>query len=365
MTSAVRQASGFIRVAGAVLLCLACHVAPSAHGVPATDGELERHETARLSMGCVYSIAAYSTHRDTLSRTLDEALDEVDRIDRLMSHYRPDSPLSQLNRQAAHSAVPVDPELFDFIGQSLDYSRSTEGAFDITVGPLMKLWGFFQDDGRVPTRRELVAVRRRVGYRHVRLNAADRTIRFDTPGVELDLGGIAKGYAVDRVVGLLRQRGVRAALISAGGSTVYAIGAPPGRDDWQVSIQDPLDPARVAFTVALRDRAVSVAGSSEKFFARGRTRYGHIMNPRTGRPVQGVLTVAVLAPTGTDGDALDDALFVRGVEGSRASLAGQAGVEAYFLLPARRGWQMVHLRDQRASAGRRQIDAGVNRQARK
>jgi thiamine biosynthesis lipoprotein ApbE len=127
MTSAVRQASGSIRVAGTVLLCLACYVVPSAHRVPAADGELERHETARLSMGCVYSIAAYSTHRDTLSRTLDEALDEVDRIDRLMSHYRPDSPLSQLNRQAAHSAVPVDPELFDFIGQSLDYSRSSEG----------------------------------------------------------------------------------------------------------------------------------------------------------------------------------------------------------------------------------------------
>jgi thiamine biosynthesis lipoprotein len=128
-------------------------------------------------------------------------------------------------------------------------------------------------------------------------------------------------------------------------------------------VQDPLDPARVAFTVALRDQAVSVAGSAEKFFARGRTRYGHIMNPRTGRPVEGVLTVAVIAPTGIDGDALDDALFVRGIAGSRASLIAQPGVEAYFLLPAPRGWQMVHLRDQRVS-GDRQVNAGVNGQAR-
>ena len=109
-------------------------------------------------------------------------------------------------------------------------------------------------------------------------------------------------------------------------------------------MQDPLDPARIAFTVALRDRAVSVAGSSEKFFARGRTRYAHIMNPRTGRPVQGVLTVAVLAPTGTAGDALDDALFVRGVKGSRASLAGQRGSGGVFPPSRAARVEMVHLR---------------------
>src|SRR5918993_583207 len=305
MTSGARRTSSSACVAGALLLCLAWV------GVPRAHGGLKRYESARLSMGCVYSIAAYSAHRDTLPRILDEALDEVDRIDRLMSHYRPDSPLSQLNRDAAHGPVPVDRELFDFIAKSLAYSRSSEGAFDITVGPLMKLWGFFQDDGRVPTRRELREVRRYIGYSHVILNTADRTIRFDTPGVELDLGGIAKGYAVDRVVGLLRQRGVGAALVSAGGST----------------------------------------------------RYGHIMNPRTGRPVQGVLTVAVIAPTGIDGDALDDALFVRGIGESRATLIAQPGVEAYFLLPAPRGWHMVHLRDQRVS-GDRQVNAGVDGQAR-
>jgi FAD:protein FMN transferase len=332
----------FRRAAGAVGLCLSWYAAPGA------GGDLERYDAARLSMGCVYSITAYGADGGTLPRIVGEALDEVDRIDRLMSHYRPDSPLSQLNREAARRAVPVDSELFDFIALALGYSRSSDGAFDITVGPLMKAWGFFQDDGRVPTRRELTAVRRLVGYHHVDLNAVDRTIRFDTPGVELDLGGIAKGYAVDRVVRLLKERGVRAALVSAGGSTVFGIGAPPGEDAWRVSVQDPLDAARIAFTVALRDRAVSVAGSSEKFFARGRRRYGHIMNPRTGRPVQDVLTVAVLAPTGTAGDALDDALFVRGVEASRTSLAEQQGVEAYFLLPARDGWRMVHLLNQLA-----------------
>ena len=216
----------------------------------------------------------------------------------------------------------------------------------------MKMWGFFQGDGRVPTARELTAARKRVGYHHLRLDTAARTIRFDVPGVELDLGGIAKGYAVDRVTDLLRRRQVAAALVSAGGSTVYAMGAPPGEDAWHVKIQDPIAPERIAFAVPLRDRSLSVAGTSEKFFERHGARYGHIMNPRTGRPVQDVLAVAVLAVTGTTGDALDDALFVRGVEGSQAYLERYPGTEAILLLPARTGWRMVRV----DSATTRQID---------
>jgi FAD:protein FMN transferase len=307
------------------------------------EGELVRQEATRLSMGCVYGIAAYSPGDDALPRFLDEALDEVDRIDRLMSHYRADSPLSELNRRAADDAVAVDRELFEFLVQAIGYSHESDGAFDVTVGPLMKAWGFFRGDGRVPAPAELAEARTRVGYGHVRLDPATRTVRFDTPGVELDLGGIAKGYAVDRAIALLRARGVTAALVSAGGSTVYALGAPPGQDAWTVSVQDPLTTGRVALTVALRDRALSIAGASEKFFERGSTRYAHIMDPRTGRPVRDVLAVAIVAPSGTAGDALDDAVFVKGVTGSSSYLKRYAGAEAYLFLPAGHGWRMVHL----------------------
>lgn len=313
------------------------------YGVGRPRGEPLRYEANRLSMGCVYAIAAYGTDGSHMQLFLDEALDEVDRIDRLMSHYRSDSPLSQLNQRAADGAVGVDLELFEFLARAIRYSRESDGAFDITVGPLMKTWGFFRGDGRVPTPAELAEARERVGYGHVRLDPATRTVRFDTPGVELDLGGIAKGYAVDRAIGLLKARGVTAALGSAGGSTVYALGAPPGRDAWTVSVQDPLTTGRVAFTVALRDRALSIAGVSEKFFERGSTRYAHIMDPRTGRPVPGVLAVALLAPDGTTGDALDDAVFVRGVAGSRSYLGLYPGTEAYVFLPAGHGWRVVHL----------------------
>jgi len=211
----------------------------------------------------------------------------------------------------------------------------------------MKAWGFFRGGGRVPGPEEIDELRGRLGYRHVVLDAREKTIRFDRPGVELDLGGIAKGYAVDRVVALLREAHVAAALVSAGGSTLFALGAPPGREAWDVAVQDPIDPGRVAFTVGLKDRALSVAGTSEKSFEQDGVTYSHIMDPRTGRPVQGMSSVAVLAATGTAGDALDDAFFVQGVERSRAYLARLPGTEALFFLPAGQGWKMVRERGPR------------------
>jgi thiamine biosynthesis lipoprotein len=341
---------------------------------PRSAPTLVRYEGSRLSMACVYAIAAYGEDAAALPHILDEAFDEVDRIDRLMSHYKPESPLSRLNRDASAGPVAVDAELFNFIDLSLRYARESDGAFDITVGPLMKAWGFFRRagagagragssagasrrasgvggsdgeiDGRIPPWRELEALRRRVGYQHVRLNHADRTIQFDRPGVELDLGGIAKGYAVDRVVRLLKSRGVVAALVDAGGSTIYALGAPPGKAAWEVTLQDPLDARVTARTLPLKDRALSVAGRSEKSFEMNGVTYSHIMDPRTARPVQGMLSVAVLADSGTAGDALDDAFFVQGVEKSRAYLARLPGVEAFFFLPAPgHGWTMVDLPD--------------------
>ena len=297
-----------------------------------------------MSMACAYAIVAYGEDAGALPPILGAAFDEVDRIDRLMSHYKPESPLSRLNRDAAAGPVVVTPELFDFIAECLRYSRESDGAFDITVGPLMKTWGFFRGGGHLPSAPEIEDVRGRIGYAHVVLDARARTIRFDRPGIELDLGGIAKGYAVDRVVELLRREHVAAALVSAGGSTIFALGAPPGREAWDVDIQDPVDTGRVALTVHLKDRALSVSGTSEKSFERDGIVYSHIMDPRTGRPVQGVLSVAVLAATGTAGDALDDALFVQGVERSRAYLRRLPATEAIFFLPEDgRPWKMVRL----------------------
>jgi FAD:protein FMN transferase len=328
-----------------LLVVLSAAAAASGPARPATDGPLFHHEATRLSMACVYAIEVYGPDADALPRIVDAAFDEVDRIDRLMSHYQAESPLSRVNREAARGPVTVDPELFAFIADAMRYNRDSDGAFDITVGPLMKAWGFFGGEGRMPSDQALAAARHHVGRTHVRLNPSLWTIAFDEPGVELDLGGIAKGYAVDRVVDLFQQRPIAAALISAGGSTIYGLGAPPGRDGWDVLLQDPIDRQQAALTVTLKDRALSVAGSSEKYFEAGGVRYSHIMDPRTGRPVQGVLSVAVLAGTGTAGDALDDAFFVLGPNNSRTYLNRLPQTEAFFFLPASNGgWHVVHRR---------------------
>ena len=333
------------RCASAFVALSLATVTTGPHRAAAIEPEhLFHHEASRISMACEYAIEAYGPDADALPRIVDEGFDEVDRIDRLMSHYKSDSPLSRVNREAAQHPVAVDPELFDFIADAMRYQHESSGAFDITVGPLMKAWGFFRGDGRVPSDDELAAARRLVGGAHVILNPTSRTIGFDRSGVELDLGGIAKGYAVDRVAGLFKRRRITAALISAGGSTIYAIGAPPGRDGWTVAIQDPIDSRKIALTIELKDRAVSVAGSSEKSFEAGGVTYSHIMDPRTGTPAQGVLSVVVLASSGTEGDALDDAFFVLGPERSRNYLNRLRATEVFFFVPVRStsGFEIDH-----------------------
>jgi arylsulfatase A len=307
------------------------------------------HEESREVMGCTGTVRACGPDASALPAVVGAALDELDRVDRLMSHYRPDSPLSRLNREAASGPVSVEPELLAFLAECLRWSRDSGGAFDVTVGPLMRAWGFFRDEGRVPEEAELAGVRSVVGYQHVLLDPDAGTIRFDRPGVELDLGGIGKGYAVDRVVSLLRQRGIASALVNLGGSSIYGLGAPPGKTTWEIGVRDPARPAKTALTVALRDRSLSVSGGYQRFFEKDGVAYSHIMDPHTGRPVHGLLSVAVLTERATDGDALDNVLFVQGLETSRATLGRLPPIEALFFVPnGRRTWTLARLGDRTA-----------------
>jgi thiamine biosynthesis lipoprotein len=318
--------------------------APQADERRTAVNKLIRYEDSRVSMACTYAIVVYGDDMQPLRQAVDAAFDEVDRIDRLMSNYKPDSPLSRLNREAAQKPVKPEPELFDFLAECLRYSRASEGAFDITVGPLMKAWGFFRGEGRMPSEQELAEARRGVGYRHVVLDATERTVYFDRPGVELDLGGIAKGYAVDRAITVLKKWGVSRALVSAGGSTIYGLGAPPNETSWEVKIQDPMAPDKISMAVQLKDQALSVSGSYEKYFEMGGRRYSHIMDPRTGRPVEGVISVAVITDTGTEGDALDNVFYVQGVKWSRKSLPKFPVRKVIFFLPeAGNSWRMETL----------------------
>jgi thiamine biosynthesis lipoprotein len=293
-----------------------------------------RYEASHNAMGTVFTVVAYGRDSKYLGEVANKIFDEIDRLDAQMSNYRAESELSALNRDAARQAVTVEPGLFALIEESLQYSRETDGAFDITVGPLMKVWGFLDGKARLPRPAELAGVMKRVGYHHVRLDTGRRQVRFDQDGIELDLGGIAKGYAVDRAIDILRESGVTAALVSSGTSSVYALGAPPEERGWKVVVRDPLEAKKAGDTVWLKDCSLSVSGNYEKFVTIKGRRYAHIMNPRTGRPVEDMLSTTVLATRATQSDALSTAFFVLGVDRTRRYLASYPDLAAILYQPA-------------------------------
>jgi len=291
-----------------VLLCLVAWLAAA----PVYAGETVRVEASVDAMGSTYTVALYGESRDQLEAVIEQAFEEVRRLDRMLSNYRRDSEWSEVNRFAAERPVRVTPELFRLLERCLDYSRRSEGAFDISVGPLMKVWGFYRGSGRLPTKQEVAKALETVGYRHVVLDAEHRSVRFDRPGVELDPGGIGKGYAVDRMVDVLRENGVTSGIVSAGSSSIYALGTPPGAPGWKVSIRHPRDSRRVVAEVHLKNESMSTSGNYEKFFQANGRMYSHIMDPRTGFPAPGMLSVSVIAPTTLDSEAWTKPIFIHG-----------------------------------------------------
>lgn len=300
------------------------------------------HET-RPAMGTTVEVYLYAPDRVRAAALIEAAFAEIERVEAALSNYRRTSEISRINRTAGREPVVTDPEVFGLVGWALDYSRRTGGAFDITVGPLVRAWGFFRGNGHYPTPDELAEARASVGWHQVVLDDELRTIRFRTRGAELDLGGIGKGYALDRAVRVLRRLGVTAALLGAGQSSYYAIGAPPDAEGWRVVVADPYHPERALSTVWLRDRSLSTSGNAQKFFELGGRRYSHIIDPRTGEPAAGMMQVTVMAGTATESDALATALFVLGPERAADVLARYDAVAALLVGGKETGGRVVAL----------------------
>lgn len=263
-------------------------------------------------MGSEFSLVLYGRAESVLRRAAMEAFDELRRIDELLSNYRIESDWSEINRRAHKAPVQVVPELFSILRTCADYYESSHGAFDLSVGGLMRVWGFYKGSGRLPAGSEISRAMESVGWDAVELNEQVRTVRFRRPGLEIDPGGIGKGYAVDRMVEVLRNNGIECGLISASGSTIYAIGAPPGETGWHVEIKNPRNTTKSVTEVTLKNESLSTSGAYEKFFEAGGQMYSHIMDPRTGFPAAGMLSVSVLAPRAIDSEAWTKPLFING-----------------------------------------------------
>jgi thiamine biosynthesis lipoprotein len=302
-----------------VLFLLGLVVGPAARPAALAVGpELLRLVKTADAMGSTYSVELYGYDRAKLTEAADAALEEARRLDGLLSNYKPESEWSRINQHAAEGPMWISPEMFSLLSACVDYSRESEGAFDITVGPLMKVWGFYKGTGHLPHNAEVAAALTRVGYRHIHLDPAAQTVWFDRPGVEMDPGGIGKGYAVDRMVDVLRQNGVKVALVAGSGSSIYGMGAPPSEArGWPVDIRNPwghqkAGHEKTAATVFLKDMSMSTSGSYEKFFRAEGKIYAHIMDPRTGYPAQGSVSVSVISPRTIDSEAWAKPYFVNG-----------------------------------------------------
>ncbi len=283
-------------------------------------------------MGTRAWVTLYGFDEEEAERIAGEALREMHRIEGLMSTWRETSEISILNAQASGTMQPVSRELYTVVDSAFHYAELTGGAFDITVRPLVRLWGFQGGTARMPAGAEIDTALTHVGYGRVMLDEALPGISLPS-GMELDLAGIAKGYAVDRCIALLKDRGVTSALVNLGGN-IYALGTPPGRNSWAVGIREARGARSTVGAIMLQNSAVATSGNYENFVEIDGKRYGHIIDPRTGRTVNNMLSVTAVAPTAVAADALSTGLFVMGTERGSALVERLTGVKAIFAEPS-------------------------------
>jgi FAD:protein FMN transferase len=287
---------------------------------------------ARNAMATRFEIVLHGENPVALRAAADQALQEIERLHAQLSLYLPSSEISFINARAARQPVQVEPRLFGLLHLAKQIHQETQGAFDVSIAPLIRCWGFMGGTGALPTPEQINEARDQVGMQHVVLDEKHRTIRFARPGMMLDLGSIGKGYALELAVELLLEAGVQSALIHGGTSTVYALGAPPEAEAWKIAIDPPPDPEAAATVletqarpntmsttplavVALRNEALSVSGVHGKCFRTSGKTYGHVIDPRTGTPAQGALLSAVVLPSAAETDAFSTALLLEGVPG--------------------------------------------------
>lgn len=280
-------------------------------------------------MGVFNEVVVLGKEKLDRERILDRAFGLLREIDAKMSHYRETSEISRINRLGYGEPQEVSPETFQVVEASVKFYEKSGGAFDITVLPLVKLWGFFAGEPRLPRPEEIQNLLPRVGAHQLILEPRTKKVGFRVLGMEIDLGGIAKGYACDRVVELLKSEGIENALVNVGG-TIFGLGRSGDGKPWRVGLQHPRDPSRTLQVITLANEAVSTSGDYEQFFVVNGRRYSHILNPRTGFPADRSIAVSVIAPSALLTDLLSTSLFVLGPE--KAPLLAHQFPEARWVL---------------------------------
>lgn len=307
---------------GVVILYVASSAAQS------SDGPILVYK-GKYVMGTVFEIAAYAESSEKGSAAIDKAMLEIVRMDDLMSNYKPESALSRLNRSAHFHPQKVPPDLYRVIEQAVQFSKLSGGKFDISVAPIVNLWKAALSGDPLPSLSQRQQAEDCVGYDKIELTPPDQ-ITFRSSCMQLDLGAIGKGYAVDRAGEVLHSYGIRNALINSGGSTILALGSPPGQRGWLVHLRDPshkLDPY-----VVLKDQSVSTSEQTAVSLLAPESA-GHIIDPTTGRPVETQFAVSVVTSSGTPSDGLSTTLLLLGPKVGKSLVDGMSNVSAIWLSP--------------------------------
>lgn len=266
---------------------------------------------SRDAMACEFEILFDPVRYPSGADVAVVALDLVAALEVQMSAYRDTSEVSRLNSIASFRSVPVEAGLFQLFEKAKLLSQQTGGAFDITAGQLSKTWGFFRREGRMPSQVEIAEALATVGYEQLELEVESQGVQFHKPGMEINLGAIGKGYALDRAADLLKEKDLRDCLLHGGNSSVLARGNRAGdASGWTIALKHPLRPGERFAEFMLRDQALGTSGSGTQYFHHGGKRYGHIIDPRTGWPAERILSSTVIAPTAAEADALSTALYV-------------------------------------------------------
>lgn len=275
-----------------------------------TSAPLTSHHQTRTLMGTLVTLTIYEA-QETAPAHLDAAFARIEKLESLLNVHDQDSELSRLNRQAGKQPVTVSADTLNLLKEGIRIAHLTGGAFDPTVEPLIRLWRQSAKQKRLPTKQELDRVTAKVDYRKVMLDAKASSVRLLAPVTSVDLGGIAKGFAAEEAARLLAFRGVKCALVDAGGD-IFALGTKPGGEPWVVGVQNPFDPYNLITKVAISDAAAVTSGNYRRFFEIGGKRFSHIIDPRSGWPADALPSVTVIAPHGAEADALATALSVLG-----------------------------------------------------
>jgi thiamine biosynthesis lipoprotein len=273
---------------------------------------------SRRAMATRFEVAIPAGIPDAIPAA-EDALDLIDQLEDQLTVFRDHSEVCRLNATAAAGPVVVEEKLFELLSTCAAWTRETDGTFDIATGALIKAWGFYKREGRVPTPKERADAMAKTGMRHVILNAEKRSVKYRVAGLELNLGAVGKGYALDRAAELLREEwGIRSALLHGGGSSILAIGHPPGEPrGWPINLAHPWEDGRSLGTVYLRDRGLGTSAATFQHFEYNGRKLGHLLDPRVGWPAEGAASASATAPAAAEADAMSTALFVLGAAADR------------------------------------------------